>query len=115
MGNPAREVIEAVLDKIRVHSGNIQGVEQLIAQGGVENNGHFISASELEMGRLQDIGGLTTLLEVLEQIDIPENAWDGVIQTLTELQNPALPWVQATIEKLLSQLKPAGAGVQLDG
>ena len=115
MGNPAREVIEVVLDKIRVHSDNIQGVERLIVQGGVEHHGDHISTSQLEIGRLQDLGGLTTLLELLERIDIPEDDWDYVIQALVPLQNPALPWIQATIEKLLSQLKPAGAGVQLDG
>ncbi|OGY23465.1 MAG: hypothetical protein A2172_04580 [Candidatus Woykebacteria bacterium RBG_13_40_15] len=76
---------EAVITSIKTHCENLKGIEPAMARGGVRSGGRFMSAEELERGRLQEIGGLCSQLRTLEAMIILEEALPWVIQELEQL------------------------------
>lgn len=79
---PAHEVI---VNKITALCANLQMIEKAITEGGIETTTRLILPGELAKNRLQEIGGLCNLLEVIEKMVIPEEKLGDVIQALKQL------------------------------
>lgn len=80
---PAHELI---LNKILAHCNNIAEVTKAIQSGGVcTSTGMFLSPMFLETARCQEIGGLCSLLEVLEEMILGPDELKVVIDQLREI------------------------------
>ena len=92
---PAHEVI---LRRIATHCSNICGINESISKGGVMAGSHFLTVGELETGRSQEIGGLCSLLGVLEDMVIPKDK---------------IPWMIGELEKLDCRHLATGKAMQV--
>jgi hypothetical protein len=75
----------AITEHVKQHARNLAAVEQDIRKGGVQTSTRFMTAADLEPYRLQEIGGLSSLLEVLPRIDMAPEAVEYVLARLKEI------------------------------
>lgn len=100
--NKFRPAHEEILDKIESHCRNLEGIEKAISSGGAEHDGMSLSVADLTPGKCQEIGGLCSLLEVLEKMSIPEGELDGVIKKLKQLRYPH-SYIGDVVKKLVGR------------
>lgn len=106
MGRELRPAHEVIVDQINVCCKIIKLVDKDIAKGGVGSAGGniWIPASELILGRSQEIGGLCSLLSVLDDIIIPDDKLLVVIEELKKLDYTHAV-ILSTIKKLSQRLE----------
>ncbi len=100
---PAHEVIVSELEYL---SGALIGIDKAISAGGVESFGRWVPAAEIELGRLQEVGGFCKLLKILERMLIPEDKLGGVIEALRNFKYRHGA-IRTTIENLTQRKAPA--------
>ena len=83
-----RSAHETMLDQIKHHCGELEKLNEIIAEGAPTQTGSGIRIppGTFEMGRTSEIGGLCSLLKTLEKTIIPADKLDGVIAGLTEIK-----------------------------
>jgi hypothetical protein len=92
---------ETLLKGIQDHCSALEVIEKTIAEGVLirTGSGDLIPLGSFEMAKLQNIGGLCSLLEVLRKTIIPADKLDGVIAGLKAITYRHCA-IWATIEKL---------------
>jgi hypothetical protein len=98
---PAHEVVVGIIES---HCKNIAGVKSAISAGGIQMSAGFMSAEELEDGRLLEIGGLSSQIRGLEAMIIPPDKLQWVVDRLKQLDRHHAG-ISALIGELASRQK----------
>lgn len=85
--NELKPALKAIVEKIATHANNLTEVELRIQEGGVATSGgrRRISAEELTLCRIQDIGGLCSQLDTLRIVQMSPTELKEVLAELRKL------------------------------